>query len=89
MSINIPNFLDMQIVNEQGYLTDDAKQMFNQLFSQLQTNLSAEGIFLPQQDATNITVLDNIKSNSAIIYNTTTNKAMVNENGSFKTIQTL
>jgi len=89
MSINIPNFLDMQIVNQDGYLTDSAKQMFSQLFSQLQTNLSDEGILIPQQSATNITVLDNIKSKGAIIYNTNTNKAMVNENGSFKTIQTL
>jgi hypothetical protein len=87
--MNIPNFVDSQVIDDSGNLTPIWKQVFMQLFSALQINLGPEGFFLPQQDDTNIVILNNIKSLGSIIYNTTTNKAMINENGSFKTIQTL
>ena len=87
--MNIPNFVDTQVIDENGYLTPTWKQIFMQLFSVLQMNVGPEGFFLPQQDNTNIAALNNIRSLGAILYNTTTNKGMINENGAFKTIQTL
>jgi hypothetical protein len=86
--MNIPNFIDSQVIDSNGFLTTQWKQIFMLLFSELQNNAGNEGIFIPQQSNANITLLTGTNSTGSIVYNTDTNKAMVSENGTFKTIQT-
>lgn len=62
--------------------------MLQQLISALQDALSDEGYKLPQLDAATIAKLNTAASKGAIVYNTTTNKVMVCENETFKTIIT-
>lgn len=62
--------------------------MLQQLITALQSTLSDEGFKLPPLDAATIAQLNTPDSKGAIVYNTTTNKAMVNENGIFKTLTT-
>jgi hypothetical protein len=86
--MNIPSFDLTHIANEDGTVHPKAKIFFDQLISLLQKNLSPEGYKMPPQDAANIAILNNTDSKTAIVYNTTTNKLMVNENGVFKTVTT-
>jgi hypothetical protein len=84
--MNIPNFIDSQVVNEKGYLTDTWKQIFTQLFTQLQSGLSDEGLVVPNQSATNIAQLNG--KLSALLIESDTGELKININGTFKTIQT-
>lgn len=84
----IPN-LDIEIfVDKDGKLTASARLFLSQIVTLLQQNLSDEGYILPPQSAANITRLSNIKSVRGLLYNTDTNKAMICENGTYKTIVT-
>lgn len=87
--MNIPNFADAPIVDREGRLTPIWRQIFTQLITELQNNVSEEGFIIPQKSTADIGKLDNIKSKAAIIYNEQTNKFLANENGAFKTIQTV
>lgn len=87
--MNIPNFIDAPLVDKDGVLTDTWKQIFSVLFSQLQTNLSNEGFKIPAQSASNISILNNDKSNGALVYDSTNHLLKINLNGTFKTIATL
>lgn len=62
---------------------------FDQLLTQLQQNVSQEGFNLPEQTTSNIALLQTGSPDSrTMIYNNTTHKYMVQENGTFKTITT-
>jgi hypothetical protein len=67
--MNTPQFLDTKIVNENGYLTDNWKQLLISLLQQLQNNFSDEGYKLPQQSTTNIGILSIAKSVGSVLYN--------------------
>lgn len=85
--MNVPNFLNIQIVDPKtGYFTDSARQIFQQLFGEAQTNLSNEGLIVPSQNTTNIGILNNIKSKNALLVNSDTNALLFNQNGTFKTV---
>lgn len=88
--MNIPNIPPMSepFVNSEGKITEIWYNVLNQLFIQLQSNVSEEGYKVPQQTTANITTLDTAASTSALIYNSDTHKAMVNINGTFKEILT-
>jgi len=83
------NFEDTKVIDENGYLTPGWKEILSQLIGQLQKNYSQEGLFVPPQTDTNITKLDNVKSNRALIYDETNDKLLININGTFKEIQTI
>lgn len=84
--MNIPNFLNIQIVDPKtGYFTDSAREIFQQLFKEAQDNLSEEGFIIPAQNTANIAILNNIKSKNALIVNSDTNALLFNQNGTFKT----
>jgi hypothetical protein len=87
--MNIPNFVNIQLVDKNGYLTDSARQMFEELFDVLQANLSDESIVTPEQPASKISLLNGDQYKGGLLYNSDTNKLMVNENGTFKTVQTV
>jgi len=70
-------------------LTDNWKHLFEQLFDVLQKNLSDESIITPHQPTSNISQLNLSQYSGGLVYNSDSNKLMVNENGTFKTIQTI
>jgi hypothetical protein len=72
--MNIPNFENIKFVDNNGFLTDEWKNILTQLFQQLQTNLSAEGISVPKQSNANIIALSTAKSIGNIIYDNTSNQ---------------
>ena len=86
--MNIPNFLDAQITDKNGFLTDVWRQLFTQLLTELQLNFSNEGFIIPKQTSSNITVLNGMKYIGALVYNEDTNKLMININGTFVDVQT-
>lgn len=89
--MNIPNFLKSipiaELKEEDGkyYFTPQMANMFIQLFTELQQNLSNEGFKIPQQTTSNINILDNALSTAAIIYDSDTNEFKGNVDGVFKT----
>jgi len=84
---NIPN--DRKIVDDNGMITEVWASFFSNLITQLSQNLSDEGYVLPSQSAANIATLSTNDNKSRIIWNIDTEKAMVNNDGTFKEIQTL
>lgn len=84
---NIPN--DRKIIDSDGMITEVWASFFSNLITQLNLNFSVEGYALPTQSAANILLLDTNKSKSRIIWNKDTEKAMVNNDGTFKEIVTL
>jgi len=86
--VNIPNFSNAPIgrttKGENVYLTPEWSNLLQQLFSELQQNVSNEGYFLPQRDSTTITTLDTTESTGAIIYDSDTNEFKGNVNGTYK-----
>lgn len=87
--MKIPNFINEKFINEDGYLTEHWQHTLEQLFNELQQQMSDEGHIAPSQDAANVSKLDgDITKAGAVLYNTTTKKAMVNIDGTLKEIQT-
>jgi len=83
----IPNFVDEKIVDKNGNLSDSWKQIFSQLITQLQKNLSNEGHVVPSQGTTNIaTIFADPDKSGALLYDKDTHQLKVNVNGSVKTI---
>lgn len=86
--MKIPNFVDTQIVDKEGHLTDGWRAIFIELFSVLGDNLSDEGFRISTQNGTDIETIKPKAHHGTVIYNSTTNKLMVNEEGTFKTVTT-
>lgn len=87
--MNIPNFENIQLVDKNGYLTEQWQNILMQLFTQLQTNLSNEGYKVPQQPTATITTLNTAQSKSALIYDETTDELKVNIAGTFRVVQVI
>lgn len=87
--MNIPNFIDAQVINKNGYLTDVWRQIFIQLFTELQINFSEEGIIIPKQTNSNIISLSGTDGTGKLLYNKDLDKLMVNIAGIFKEVQTV
>lgn len=85
--MNIPNFENIQMVDRNGYLTEQWQMIMQQLFQVLQQNLSDEGYKLPQQSTTIITALNTAASTGNLLYDSTTDQAKVNIAGTYKVIQ--
>lgn len=89
IGIQIPNFLNSPVIekreNGDYHWTPEWNNVMSQLFKQLQTNLSQEGIKTPQQTNDNITTLNTPQSKGAILYNSETDTFHGNVAGTFKT----
>lgn len=86
--MSIPN-LAQQMLTQDGKPHPEFVLMMQQLIVELQRVLSPEGYKLPEK--TGVIITDHLNtqlSKAGIIYNSTTHKAMVNENGVYKTITT-
>ena len=84
---NVPN--DRKVVDDNGSITDVWAAFFSSLVDELNGNLSDEGFVLPQQNSINIGLLSNSINKSRILWNSDTEKAMVNNDGTFKEILTV
>lgn len=85
--MNIPNFFVGQFVDKNGYLTPFYQNLFQQLFTQMQANLSNNGIGLPLQDSATIALLNTTASTGKMLYDSDTDEAKVNIAGTFRVIQ--
>jgi hypothetical protein len=83
----IPAFENIKIVDENGMLTPEWRNILQSLFDVLQLRFSDEGLVMPSQTTANIAKLLN-SSNGAMVYDSTSNLAKININGSWKTITT-
>lgn len=86
--MNLPNFINTKLVDENGYLTPEWSNILTQLITELQLNLSNEGYRLPQLKTAQITQLTAPdKSLGNMVYDLTTNEMKVNINGVWKIVQ--
>jgi hypothetical protein len=82
--MDIPSYIPMRVIDDNGYLTPEWSNLFNQLISQLQLNLGNEGFVLPQLTTTQISELtDTAKSKGALVYDSVTNQVKANLNGTW------
>lgn len=84
---NIPN--DRTIVDKDGKLTDMWASFFSNLITELNFNLSNEGYILPSLGSDDIATLSVDGNKSRILWDSDIEKAMVNNDGTFKEIVTL
>lgn len=86
--MRIPNFIDSQFANKEGFLTDTWRQILTQLFTELQKNTSVEGLVFPTQTTANITTLGPQVPFGSLLYDKDTKQPKVNVEGVFKVMQT-
>ena len=76
----------IKVANPDGTVHEDFMRMLVQLLAPLQSNLSDEGYTLPSLTSPQVTQLNTSQSVGRIIFNSTTGKAMINNNGTYQTI---
>jgi hypothetical protein len=86
--MKIPNFLNHQFVDKDGYLTEPWKHVLEQLFNELQKNMSDESHIAPSQANLEIAQLNVSELSGGLLYNTDTKKLIVNIDGTFKDVLT-
>jgi hypothetical protein len=86
--MKIPSYQNTRAVDENGYFTPEWKRILNQLFNELQTQMSNESHIVPHQSTAKIALLNGTKYIGGNLYNFETHKAVVNINGTFKEILT-
>lgn len=84
--MKIPNFEDIPLVNNDGKLTNEWRQILTQLFQQMQKNLSDEGLIAPSQSTANIAQLATTAKNGALFNDIDTDDLKVILNGLVKTV---
>lgn len=87
MSIDIPIFVESQVVDNNGYLTPIWRNIFISLFEQLQSNFSDEGLVVPSLPTDSIAQLTG-SDPFTLIGDSTLNLLKVNIAGTFKTVTT-
>ena len=86
--MKIPNFIGHKLVDKDGYLTEPWKHVFEQLFNELQKNMSDESHIVPAQDNINVAQLNVSELSGGLLYNTDTKKLIANIDGTFKDVLT-
>lgn len=85
--MDIPSYIPMKVIDEEGNFTPEWANLMNQLISQLQLNLGGEGYVLPQLQTAQINELvDANKSTGAMVYDSNTNQFKVNISGAWKVV---
>ncbi len=83
-----PSLNKLQVANSDGSIHTDLRNFLSALLIGINTSLSDEGINIPAQSASNIVLLNNMKSNRNIIYDSDNKVAKINIDGVYKTITT-
>lgn len=86
--MNIPNFQDVKVVDDNGFFTPEWKHIFSQLFNELQTRMSQESHIVPSQSSSTITQLNVPDYQGGLLYDEDNNKLKVNIAGTFKEVVT-
>lgn len=84
----IPQVPTENIMDENGSLHPVWQNFFNILVTQMQKDLSNEGIKAPEQANSNFAKLAGTDKKGAILYDSDNDVLKVNINGTFKTILT-
>lgn len=80
--MQIPNFINCRVVDENGNWTPEWQNIMTQLLTETQINLSNEGYRIPQLTSADIANLTDLqKSNGNIVYNTDIQDFEGNRNG--------
>jgi hypothetical protein len=93
--MKVPVYINDLLVDEERKMTAPWETLFNQLFTEMQSNLSDEGLVAPSQTTVNIGVIqdaqntdgNDIYPNGTILYDSTTNQLKVKISGVFRVIQ--
>ena len=83
--MKVPNFENIQVVDKNGFLTNEWRQIMTELFTQMHTSLSDEGLIAPSQSTSNITQLSVAEKNGATFYDSDLHAQKVIINGIVKT----
>lgn len=86
--MNIPNFLNINIAQQDGSFSDEWNLNFQQLFQELQNNFGATGCVVPSMETSNINQLQNVV-NGTLIYDSTIDELKLRQGGVFKIVQTV
>lgn len=88
--MNVPNLPNPSVVltESTGHMSDHWYKFFTQLTTQLQQNISQEGLGVPQQSTSNISILQAATPKPSIVYNSDTHEPLISVNGIYKVIQT-
>lgn len=78
----LPNVPEGKVLNDDGTLSGEFMSFIIQLMLYMQTNLSNEGLVAPALSSSQINLLTNALDGT-IVYNSTTNKLMGKEGGTF------
>jgi hypothetical protein len=84
--MKIPNVPNVNIINEDKGLSHTWMAFFQNLITQMRLNLSDAGYIVPFLDDTQITALSTTDNVGRIVYNTTTQRMMINNSGTFQNI---
>lgn len=87
--MNIPNFVDIKVVDESGFFTPEFKHIFGQLFAQLQTRLSDTGYVIPSQPNDFIDKICAAGVNNLLVVDSVNKELKVILDGAVKTVQTV
>jgi hypothetical protein len=85
--MKIPNVPSENIVDSSGKITNVWQSFFQNLVTQLSVNLNDEGYVNPSLTDAQILELNTPESINRIVYNTTTQRTMINNSGTFENIQ--
>lgn len=86
--MKVPTFIDTPVVGKDGKLTDQWKNIFMELFTQMQKNISDDGLVAPSRTSSDITAISSTDNSGAILYDQENNLLKANINGEVKTIKT-
>lgn len=88
--MNIPNFVNEKVVDENGYFTPGWRFIFMQLFKELKKSFSDNGFLLPSKTDNEIVDLWNKKliEDGSILYDNVRKLYILQQNGILKVIQT-
>ena len=89
LQMNIPNFEDIKVVDENGKFTQAWKNIMSQLFNELQKRMSEEMHVAPSQTTANIAQFNTPDYVGGVVYNTDTKQLNANIDGTIKVIQTV
>lgn len=84
--MKIPNVPNTNIVNSNNSLSLTWLSFFQNLITQMRLNLSDAGYVVPFLTDAQITDLSTTDNVGRIVYNTTTERMMVNNSGTFQNI---
>jgi hypothetical protein len=85
--MRIPNVPQAQLSMPDGGINTIWASFFQNLITQMRLNLSDEGYVVPFKTDDEILQLNNTDNVGKILYNTTTQRMMINNSGTFENIQ--